>query len=150
MATLDCILLVEDDPNDTELTLTTLQQHNMANQVVTVRDGVEALDYLYCRGKYAGRPDGHPLVILLDLKLPQPGGMEVLKKLKSDRLLYTIPVIVLTSSCKPGDLKESYRLGANAYMLKPVLFGDFLEVMLGTGVACALINQPATRKQLPA
>jgi CheY-like chemotaxis protein len=143
MPTHACILLVEDDPNDTEHILSTLQEHNLANQVVAVRDGLAALDYLYRRGNYTARPEGDPLVILLDLKAPQPDGIQLLRQLKSDRRFYPIPVILMAPPCQPQDLKAGYRLGANAFIMKPVLFGDLLEAILGTGVGCALISPPA-------
>jgi CheY-like chemotaxis protein len=145
MLPLECILLVDDDPSDTERLLATLQQHNLANQVVAVREGVEALEYLHRQGKFAARPGGNPLVILLGLKAPRLDGLQVLRQLKSDRQLYPIPVIVLAQPCQPEDLKAGYRLGANAFIMKPVLFGDLLEAMLEAGVGCALINQPSAQ-----
>ena len=113
------ILLAEDDPRDIELTLAALEEHNLANKVVVARDGVEALDYLYRRGQFAGRPAGHPVVVLLDLKMPKVDGLEVLRQVKDDPLLKTIPIVVLTSSRQDQDIVESYRLGVNAYVVKP-------------------------------
>jgi CheY-like chemotaxis protein len=136
------ILLVEDDPNDVELTLTALTENNLVNKVVSVRDGEEALDYLYQRGKYEARPDGIPIVILLDLKMPKVDGLEVLRQIKDDPKLNLIPVVVLTSSSMDKDLVESYKLGANAYVVKPVDFYNFIEAVKKLGVFWALINEP--------
>ncbi|RQW03505.1 response regulator [candidate division KSB1 bacterium] len=135
------ILLVEDDPNDVELTLTALTENNLANKVVSVRDGEEALDYLYKRGKYAARPEGYPIVILLDLKMPKVDGLEVLRQIKADEKLKLIPVVILTSSSMDKDLVESYKLGANAYVVKPVDFYNFIEAVKKVGVFWALINE---------
>lgn len=136
------ILLVEDDPNDVELTLTALTENNLANKVVSVRDGEEALDYLYKQGKYESRPDGNPIVILLDLKMPKVDGLEVLRQIKQDSNLKLIPVVILTSSSMDKDLVESYKLGANAYLVKPVDFYNFIEAVKKVGVFWALINEP--------
>jgi len=136
------ILLVEDDPNDVELTLTALTENNLANKVISVRDGEEALDYLYKQGKYASRPDGNPIVILLDLKMPKVDGLEVLRQIKDDPNLSLIPVVVLTSSSMDRDLLESYKLGANAYVVKPVDFYNFIEAVKKLGVFWALVNEP--------
>jgi CheY-like chemotaxis protein len=135
------ILLVEDDPKDIELTLTALSENNLADEVAVVRDGVEALDYLYCRGSFAGRPAGNPVVILLDLKMPRMDGLQVLRQLKADDQLSMVPVVVLTSSRESSDLKECYRLGVNAYVVKPVRFLEFVEAVKQIGVFWALINQ---------
>src|SRR6201991_1339758 len=119
MTRLGRILLVEDDPRDVELTLTALEDHKLANEVTVARDGQEALDYLYCRGQFATRPNDNPAVMLLDLKLPKVDGLEVLKQIKSDERLKTIPVVVLTSSREETDMMRSYRLGVNGYVVKP-------------------------------
>jgi len=136
------ILLAEDDPKDIELTLNALGEHNLANDVQVARDGAEALDYLYRRGEFADRPDGNPVLILLDLKMPRLGGVEVLRQLKSDKTLRTIPVVILTSSRESQDLETCYQLGINAYVVKPVKFSDFIEAVKRIGVFWALINEP--------
>ena len=135
------ILLVEDDPKDIELTLTALSENNLANEVAVARDGVEALNYLYCRGSFAGRPAGNPVVILLDLKMPRMDGLQVLRQLKADDQLSMVPVVVLTSSRESSDLKECYRLGVNAYVVKPVRFLEFVEAVKQIGMFWALLNQ---------
>src|SRR4051812_36266466 len=116
------ILIVEDDPRDIELTLTALKEYNLANEVIVTRDGEEALDYLYCRGNFKMRSGENPAVLLLDLKLPKVDGLEVLQQIKSDDNLKLIPVVVLTSSREEKDLVASYKLGVNAYVVKPVDF----------------------------
>jgi CheY-like chemotaxis protein len=136
------ILLVEDNPNDTELTLEAMAEHNLANDVIHVNDGAEALDYLYRRGKFAGRTDENLAVILLDLKLPKVDGLEVLRIIKSDEELKLIPVVVLTSSREERDLIDSYRLGVNAYVVKPVNFCDFMNAVKELGVFWAIVNEP--------
>ncbi|HEV8537762.1 MAG TPA: response regulator [Bacteroidota bacterium] len=136
------ILLAEDNENDIELTLAALTEKNLANRVDVVRDGAEALDYLYCRGKYAARDSGNPVVLLLDLKMPKKDGLEVLQDLKSDGRLKNIPIVVLTSSRQEQDLVESYHLGANAYVVKPVGFDEFLTAIKGLGVFWGLLNEP--------
>jgi CheY-like chemotaxis protein len=136
------ILLVEDDPHDVELTLTALTENHLTNEIVVVRDGAEALDYLLQRGAYASREAGNPAVILLDLKLPKVDGLEVLKRVKSDPDLKTIPVVMLTSSREERDLAESYDSGSNAYVVKPVGFGEFVEAVRELGLFWAVINQP--------
>jgi CheY-like chemotaxis protein len=142
MAALGRILLVEDDPRDVELTLTALEDFNLANEVVIARDGQEALDYLNCRGKFTTRPSGEPAVMLLDLKLPKVDGLEVLKQIKSDEKLKIIPVVVLTSSHEEKDMVASYRLGVNAYVVKPVDFHEFVSAIKELGMFWAVINQP--------
>lgn len=142
MEQLKGILLCEDSDHDIELTLAALDGHNLTNQVVVARDGVEALDYLYRRGKFAGRAEGHPLVVLLDLKMPRVDGIEVLRQVKSDAALKTIPIVMLTSSREEKDLVESYRLGANAYVVKPVDFGQFTDAVGKIGLFWALVNEP--------
>jgi CheY-like chemotaxis protein len=136
------ILMVEDDPKDVELTLTALEQYHLANEVVVTGDGEEALDYLYRRAKFAGRASGNPAVLLLDLKLPKIDGLEVLKLVKSDENLKLIPVVVLTSSREEKDMVSSYKLGVNAYVVKPVEFHEFVNAIRELGVFWALINEP--------
>ena len=135
------ILLAEDSANDVELTLAALSAHRLANQVDVVRDGAEALDYLYRRGSYAGRMPGQPVVILLDLKMPRVSGLEVLRAIKGDPSLQALPVVVLTSSREEGDLIRSYELGVNAYVVKPVEFADFMSAVGSLGGFWALINE---------
>jgi CheY-like chemotaxis protein len=134
--------LAEDDPNDVELTLAALAEHNLANQVEVVRDGAEALDYLFRRGKFATRPDGNPVVVLLDLKMPKVNGLEVLHKIKTDEKLKTVPVVALTSSRESPDVKRCYEYGVNAYVVKPVGFPDFINAVKQLGVFWAVLNQP--------
>jgi CheY-like chemotaxis protein len=136
------ILLVEDDPYDVELTLTALTENHLKNEIVVVRDGAEALDYLYQRGAYASREAGNPAVILLDLKLPKVDRLEVLKRVKSDPDLKATPVVMLTSSREELDLAESYDSGSNAYVVKPVGFGKFVEAVKELGLFWAVVNQP--------
>ena len=140
MAQVGEILLVEDDPHDVELTLTALTENHLTNEIVVVRDGAEALDYLLQQGAYASREAGNPAVILLDLKLPKVDGLEVLKRVKSDPDLKTIPVVMLTSSREERDLAESYDSGSNAYVVKPVGFGEFVEAVRELGLFWAVIN----------
>jgi CheY-like chemotaxis protein len=142
MTGLGRILIVEDDPNDVELTLTALTDYNLANEVVITRDGQQALDYLYCRGEFSTRPAGNPAVMLLDLKLPKIGGLEVLQQIKSDERLKLIPVVVLTSSNEEKDMMRSYKLGVNAYVVKPVDFHEFVNAVKELGVFWAVINEP--------
>ena len=136
------ILLAEDDPNDVELTLAALAQHNLANKVEVVRDGAEALDYLFRRGKFATRPDGNPVVVLLDLKMPKVNGLEVLHKIKTDEKLKTVPVVVLTSSRGSPEVRRCYDYGVNAYVVKPVSFPDFINAVKQLGIFWAVVNQP--------
>jgi CheY-like chemotaxis protein len=136
------ILLVEDDPKDVELTLTALDEYNLANEVVVARDGEEALDYLYCRGDFNMRTDNNPIVVLLDLKLPKVDGLEVLQQIKSDEKLRTIPVVVFTSSREERDIVESYKLGVNSYVVKPVDFHEFVDAVKELGLFWVLINEP--------
>jgi CheY-like chemotaxis protein len=142
MTTLKHILLIEDDPKDIELTLTALEEYNLANEVVTTRDGVEALDYLYRQGDFAQRPEGNPIVILLDLKMPRMDGVEVVRQLKTDEQMRLIPVVILTSSRESRDLEKCYQLGVNAYVVKPVRFTEFVEAVKQIGVFWALVNEP--------
>jgi CheY-like chemotaxis protein len=139
------ILLVEDNPLDIELMLAALQEHGLTNEIVVARDGVEALDYLYRRNQYAGRPVGHPLLILLDLKMPRVDGLEVLRQIKQDPDLRVIPIVMLTSSREEQDIVESYNLGANAYVVKPVAFEAFVGVVKQIGLFWILINEPPAR-----
>jgi len=136
------ILLAEDDLHDVELTLAALGEHNLANKVTVVRDGAEALDYLYRRGAFETRAPGNPILMLLDLKMPKVNGLEVLKAIKADDDLKTIPIVVLTSSRETPDLTECYRHGVNAYVVKPVDFGDFMKAVKQLGVFWAAINEP--------
>jgi CheY-like chemotaxis protein len=142
MAELKRILLVEDNPNDAELTLMGLAKHNLANEIAVAYDGVEAIDYLYRQGKFAGRPEGNPVVILLDLKLPKVDGLEVLRKIRADEQLKMIPVVVLTSSREEHDIIECYKLGANAYVVKPVNYDEFMDVVKSLGSFWAIVNEP--------
>ncbi|MBE7503948.1 MAG: response regulator [Verrucomicrobiales bacterium] len=142
MSVLRQILLADDSPRDVELTLAALADHHLANEVVVVSDGTQALDYLYRRGAYAARPAGLPAVVLLDLKMPKVNGLEVLRTLKSDTELRTIPVVVLTSSREAPDLAECYRLGANAYVVKPVDFTSFVAAVKQVGAFWAILNEP--------
>ena len=142
MSTLGRILLVEDDTKDVELTMTALEEYNLANEVVVAHDGEEALDYLNCRGKYTDRSSENPAVLLLDLKLPKVDGLEVLKEIKSDAKLKLIPVVVLTSSKEEKDMVASYRLGVNAYVVKPVDFHEFVNAIKELGAFWAVINEP--------
>ena len=139
------ILLVEDNANDAELTLTALAENHFANEVDLVRDGAEALDYLFRRDKFAGRGNGNPALVLLDLKLPKIDGLEVLEHIKSDEKLRTVPVVMLTSSREEQDLMRSYDLGVNAYVVKPVEFGEFMHALKELGLFWAVINQPPPR-----
>jgi len=136
------ILLVEDDPKDVELTLTALEEYNLANEVIVARDGEEALEYLYSRGKFKTRPNGNPAVMLLDLKLPKVDGLEVLKQIKSEEKLRMMPVVVLTSSKEEKDMVASYKLGVSAYVVKPVDFHEFVNAIKELGVFWAVINEP--------
>lgn len=136
------ILLVEDSNNDIELTLAALEENHLANEVVVARDGVEALDYLYRRGIFKLRAPGNPAVVLLDLKLPRVDGMEVLSQMKSDPALKMVPVVMLTSSREEQDLLKSYDLGVNAYVVKPVDFGEFVQALNKLGLFWAVINEP--------
>ena len=136
------ILLADDSPQDTELTLTAFEELHLANEVMTVHDGVEALDYLYGRGDFGGAPAETPLVVILDLKMPRVDGLEVLRRMKHDPDLRSIPVVMLTSSREDCDLVESYNLGANAYVVKPVDFQQFIDAVRQLGVFWAIVNEP--------
>jgi CheY-like chemotaxis protein len=142
MSNLGRILLVEDDAKDVELTLTALEEYKLANEVVVARDGEEALDYLYRRGNFTTRSTDNPAVLLLDLKLPKVDGLEVLQQIKADAKLKLIPVVVLTSSHEEKDMITSYRLGVNAYVVKPVEFHEFVNAVKELGIFWALVNEP--------
>jgi two-component system, response regulator len=135
------ILLVEDSSADAEMTLRTLKKRGIANTVEWVRNGVEALDFLFCQNAYAGRPSGHPRMVLLDLKMPLMDGLQVLERMKSDPRTKTIPVVMMTSSREEGDLLASYRLGVNSYVVKPVDFGDFADMVSQVGMYWMISNQ---------
>ena len=136
------ILLADDNPNDVELTLAALEQQGLSQRVEVVHDGVEVLDYLYCREAYAGRKTGIPAVILLDLKMPRLNGLEVLRAIRADPALKLIPIVILTSSREEGDLVKGYKLGANAYVVKPVHFADFMKAVRDLGMFWVLLNEP--------
>jgi CheY-like chemotaxis protein len=141
MSDLKTILLAEDNPKDVELTLEALAEHHLANHVIVVRDGVEAMEYLRCEGKYAGRKKGNPAVLLLDIKMPRMDGIEVLKAIRGDLALKMLSVVMLTSSREEPDLKKCYELGVNAYVVKPVDFNDFIEAVKQVGIFWAVINE---------
>lgn len=138
------MLLVEDNDDDVELTLRALKKNNLENELVIVRDGVEALEFLFRTGKYADRPEGLPEVVLLDLKLPRMNGLEVLEKLRADPRTKTLPIVVLTSSAEDRDMVESYKLGANSYVQKPVDFSAFLEATRQLGLYWLVLNRRPT------
>jgi len=135
------ILLVEDNPHDVELTLRALKKHNLVNKVFVVRDGEEAIDFIFYKGKYADRKESMPKVILLDLKLPKVDGLEVLKEIKSHEQTRKIPVVVLTTSKSQNDITESYKLGVNSYIVKPVDFNKFINSVADIGFYWLLINE---------
>jgi CheY-like chemotaxis protein len=137
------ILLVEDSVNDAELARRALKRHNVANDIAWVRDGVEALEYLFCEGAYAGRDSGTPKLVLLDMKMPRMDGLQVLARLKGDEKTRSIPVVMLTSSREERDLVESYALGVNSYIVKPVDFEQFAETVSQVGMYWVLANQTA-------
>ena len=141
MSDLRTILLAEDNPKDVELTLEALGEYNLANHVNVVKDGVEAMEYLRSEGKYKTRMPGNPAVVLLDIKMPRMDGIEVLQAIRSDPALKTLPVVMLTSSREEPDLQRSYALGANAYVVKPVDFTDFMEAVKQVGVFWAVLNE---------
>jgi CheY-like chemotaxis protein len=141
------ILLVEDDSRDMELTLAALGENHLANKVEVVRDGAEALDYLYHRGKFETRPGGNPILVLLDNKMPKVSGLEVLKIVKADEQLKAIPVVTLTSSRETPDLIEFYKHGVNAYVVKPVDFTEFMKAVKQLGIFWAAINEPPPNLQ---
>jgi CheY-like chemotaxis protein len=135
------ILLAEDNPKDIELTLEAMKENKLANRVIVAKDGVEALEYLRYEGKFKKRKPGNPAVILLDIKMPRLDGIDVLRHIRNDIALKMIPVVILTSSREEKDLFETYKLGVNAYVVKPVLFKDFINVVKQTGIFWAIINE---------
>jgi CheY-like chemotaxis protein len=141
------ILLVEDNPNDLELALIALERSQLANEVVIVRDGADALDYLHARGSYADREQGNPAVVLLDLKLPKVDGLEVLADIRAEAQLRSVPVVMLTSSKEEQDLIRSYELGVNAYVVKPVDFSEFVRAIADLGIFWAVLNEPPPGSQ---
>ena len=142
MSELARILLVEDSKNDKDLTVAALSESGLANELVWVKDGQEALDYIYREGAFAQRPEGQPAVVLLDLKMPRVDGLQVLAKVKGDPTLKTIPIVVLTSSNEEIDVVRSYGLGVNAYVVKPVGFTEFVSALKDLGVFWAVLNRP--------
>jgi two-component system response regulator len=135
------ILLVEDNPDDAELTIRALKKQNLANNLIHLTDGSEALDFIFCLGKFSGRDLTFPKVILLDLKMPKVNGMEVLEKIKSDPRTKSIPVVILTSSAEDPDIKRSYDLGANSYIVKPVEFNNFSRAVADLGLYWVVVNK---------
>ena len=135
------ILLVEDSTADAEMTMRTLKRRGIANNIQWVRDGVEALDYLFCTGDYADRINGYPKMVLLDLKMPKMDGLQVLERMKQDPHTKTIPVVMMTSSREEGDLVASYRLGVNSFVVKPVDFGEFAETVAQVGMYWMIANE---------
>ena len=142
MNKLGYVLLVDDSEEDLELSVRALSQHKLANQIITLKDGAEALDFLYRREAYAARSGGHPIVILLDIKMPRVDGIEVLRTIKSDPNLQPIPVVMLTSSRQGPDVDECFRIGANAYVVKPVDFQQFSEAVKNIGSFWVVLNEP--------
>ncbi len=136
------ILLVEDDPRDQELTIMALKECRLANEILAVGDGVEALDYLHRRGAYADVPPGNPAVVLLDMKMPKVDGIEVLREIRRTPALRLLPVVMLTSSDQDSDVAECYNLGVSAYVVKPVDFHGFVDAVRKTGLFWAIVNQP--------
>jgi CheY-like chemotaxis protein len=141
MVEIRTILFAEDNPRDVELTLEALADHNLANNVIVVKDGVETMDYLRRKGKYKQRKPGNPAVLLLDIKMPRMDGIEVLRAIRNDNKLKMLPVVMLTSSREEQDLINSYELGVNAYVVKPVDFKDFIEAVRQVGIFWAVINE---------
>jgi two-component system response regulator len=135
------LLLVEDSPRDAELILDALDFQHLANEVVHLRDGAEALDYLFRRGNFADRADGEPALMLLDLKMPKVDGMEVLRQVKADPVLRVLPIVMMTSSREEQDLLRSYQLGVNAYVVKPLKFSDFIDAVKQVGAFWAILNE---------
>ncbi|HVR34534.1 MAG TPA: response regulator [Methylomirabilota bacterium] len=148
MTSLRPILLVEDNLHDIELTLAALKQNSLANEVVVTRDGEAALEFLFRRGEFQDRNTGHPIVVLLDLKMPKVDGLEVLKQMKSDAGLRAVPVVMLTSSREETDLVKSYQLGVNAYVVKPVGFQEFVDTIRNLGMFWAVVNEPPPEKSM--
>ena len=142
MSTLKPILIVEDSANDLELTLNALEKSRLANEVIVARDGAEGADYLFRRGKHADRPLGNPAVVLLDLKLPKIDGLELLKMVRENEETGRTPIVLLTSSREERDVVTGYKLGVNAYVVKPVNFGEFVQAIQDLGVFWAVLNEP--------
>ena len=142
MSSLKPILIVEDNPNDLELTLNALAKSRLANEVIVTRDGAEAADYLFRRGPWAERPVGNPAVVLLDLKLPKIDGLELLKMVRASDETGRTPIVLLTSSREDRDVVNGYRLGLNAYVVKPVAFSEFVQAIQDLGVFWAVLNEP--------
>ena len=140
------ILMVDDSARDTEMAMDALRQDPSIKEIVSMRDGVEALDYLFCRAQFTGRADGHPSVILLDLKMPRVDGLEVLRQIKADKALRSIPVVMMTSSREEQDLVNSYKFGANAYVVKPVRFHDYMSAVKTVGAFWTSLNEPPPLK----
>lgn len=138
------ILLIEDNPTDAELTIRALRKNNLANNLVWVKDGAQALDFIFREGVYAERSDSHPRLILLDLKMPKVSGIEVLQRIKSDERTKIIPVVMLTSSAEERDIVESYKLGVNSYIVKPVDFTQFVDVVSEAGLYWVVMNKAAS------
>lgn len=136
------VVLVEDNAQDVELTLVALTKSRLANEVVILRDGEEALEYLCCKGRHELREKGNPALVLLDIKLPKVSGLEILEYIKADPELKVVPVVMLTSSSEEPDLAKSYQLGANGYVIKPVRFSDFTKAIQDLGVYWAVLNEP--------
>ena len=149
MPLLKRILLAEDNENDVELTLTALGENHLANEVVVVRDGSDAWDFLCHEGRFAGRNGGNPAVVLLDLKMPKVDGLELLHRMRQDPRFRTVPVVVLTSSREETDIVQSYRLGVNAFVVKPVAFEEFVEAVRHLGLFWAVLNEPPPDRAQP-
>ncbi len=146
MSDIQDLLLAEDNPNDVELVLSALEERQLANRVKVVHDGAEALEYLFRKGRYSERPPENPIVMMLDLKMPKVDGLEVLRRIRADELLKMLPVVVLTSSREERDVIESYKLGANSYVVKPVVFEEFVRAVGELGVFWAMVNEPPPRR----
>lgn len=146
MIELKTILMAEDDPNDVELALEAMKENNFANNLIVVKDGVEAIEYLRCEGNFKNRKSGNPIFILLDIKMPRMDGIEVLRIIKADPKLKTIPVVILSSSREEKDLIDSYNLGVNAFVVKPVNFNDFIQTVKQIGIFWAVLNEPLPKE----
>lgn len=149
MLEMKTILMAEDNAMDVELTLEALADHNLANSVVVARDGVEAMEYLRREGQWAGREPGNPAVLLLDIKMPRMDGLEVLREVRADPALKTLPVVILTSSREEQDMLAAYALGVNAYVVKPVAFTDFIDAVTKLGIFWAIVNEQPPRAEVP-
>jgi len=136
------ILFAEDSPHDVEMTLNAFAEHNLVNEIVVVNDGAEALDFLFCRERYANRSTGNPALVVLDVKMPKVDGLEVLREIRADARLRPIPVVMLTSSREQADILRSYQLGTNAYVVKPVDFHSFIEAVKQLGAFWMIHNEP--------